>query len=266
MPIILSKLPRSVLVLTLFVCGVGLLSGSALSHTILSLPNGGESFTPGQVVEIQWVNVVNHNTAGWDLEYSLNGSAGPWLPIAIGLPTGMLFAGSSHDYSWTVPLMNSDSVRVRVTQVNSGTNYTDFSNSNFGVGDTLGSDVFTLSIQNGGIQTLTIDGGVGLAFNTYIVVGSASGSSPGFDINGLHVPLNDDFYLTATLQSTSLSPLANSFGALDSSGLAQAQVILPAMALSPAFAGLVLHHAAGIIDFTGSLTFVTNAAPLTLVP
>jgi hypothetical protein len=93
------------------------------AHVGLLAPNGGEVLVVGSTFTIQWQILVPHNTLNWDLEYSISGPSGPWLPIAIDLPVGMT------SYQWTVPNTPSTQVRVRVTQDNSGTDYTDVSDS-----------------------------------------------------------------------------------------------------------------------------------------
>jgi hypothetical protein len=75
----------------------------------LLAPNGGEVLVVGSTFTIQWQVVVPHNTLNWNLEYSISGPSGPWLPIAIDLPVGMT------SYQWTVPNAPSTEVRVRVT-------------------------------------------------------------------------------------------------------------------------------------------------------
>jgi hypothetical protein len=99
------------------------LSQPCRAHVALIAPNGGEILVVGSTFTIQWQVVVPHNTLNWDLEYSISGPSGPWLPIAIDLPVALT------SYQWTVPNTPSTQVRVRVTQDNSGTDYDDISAS-----------------------------------------------------------------------------------------------------------------------------------------
>ena len=106
-----------------------LLAGSAAAHVDLDEPNGGEQLDAGSVFRIEWTVAQAHNLVDWDLWYSTNGLQGPWIPIAMDLPPGNPAAGSQHHYDWTVPNTPSTSVRVRVRQDNTGTDYTDESDA-----------------------------------------------------------------------------------------------------------------------------------------
>lgn len=71
----------------------------------LTFPIGGESFRPGQSINIQWD--VNTDLGSYGLEYSIdNGST--WTSIVTGL------SGTASQYSWITPNITSDQVRVRL--------------------------------------------------------------------------------------------------------------------------------------------------------
>ena len=116
---------RSPLLICLLV--IGGLARPCSAHVALVAPNGGEVLLVGSTFTIQWQIVVPHTTLNWDLEYSISGPAGPWLAIAIDLPVGMT------SYAWTVPNTPSTQVRVRVTQDNTGTDYSDISDANLAI-------------------------------------------------------------------------------------------------------------------------------------
>jgi len=121
-----------------------------------------------------------------------------------------------------------------------------------------------ISLSAGGTQDFILDAGPTHAGDIYLVLGSASGTSPGTPVGaGLILPLNYDGYTLFTINATNLPPLLNTFGSLDAAGTAQAQISLPP-ATSPSLAGLTLHHAFGTLGASG--TFVSNAVSLSLVP
>lgn len=110
-----------------------LVSAPVQAHVQLDSPNGGEQLEVGSVHTIQWHILISHSLLNWDLAYSTNGAAGPWIEIVSNLPAGSGAVGSVHDYDWTIPDNVSDQVRVRVIMDNSGTDYSDISNGNFSI-------------------------------------------------------------------------------------------------------------------------------------
>ncbi|QDU69846.1 choice-of-anchor B family protein [Engelhardtia mirabilis] len=123
-----------------------------------------------------------------------------------------------------------------------------------------------ISLASGGNHALSLHAGAAFAGDTYIVLGSLSGTAPGVAIDGVVLPLNPDAYTTATLTGA-LAPLfVGTFGQLDGSGAASASIVLNA-GLDPSLAGLVLDHAYPVLD-TASLTvvFASNAVSLELAP
>lgn len=126
-------------------------------------------------------------------------------------------------------------------------------------------DVATLSVGAGGMQTLEVLGGPKHAGDAYLVLGSASGTSPGFTSGGVSIPLNPDAYFAYTLASPN-SIIASSFGTLDGTGKGTAALTIPAGA-NPALAGLAISHAAVVIDLQGpSVAAASNPQGLLLVP
>ena len=99
---------------------------------------------------------------------------------------------------------------------------------------------------------------------TALVLGSASGTSPGIDLGAFTLPLVLDLYTRSTLLLANSALLPGSFGPLDAIGHRAAAVDLPS-GVSPALAGLELHHAC-VLFSGGSVVGVSNAAPLELAP
>jgi hypothetical protein len=236
------------------------------AHVHLDSPNGGESFGPGESVLVTWTVAVGHNTVGWKLEYSLNGAAGPWLPIDMNIAPGDISTGAVHNYLWTAPLLTSENVRIRVTQDNTGTDWNDVSASDFAIGAEFSASAYEISVASGGLISMNLDAGSSLAGETYIVAGSISGSMPGQLYQGNVIPLNPDFYFSQSIATPNQSPFSNSLGSLSASGTAQTLFALSAGVLPPSAVGVVLTHAAAVLDASSNLLFVSPPIPLALVP
>ncbi len=129
----------------------------------------------------------------------------------------------------------------------------------------LMADVYKISVATGGTQNFTLS--TPFPFGLYLLLGTASGTSPGAPVGGFVLPLNVDAYLLHTLTSPGVFPLAASFGSLvpaGSSGVASASFRLPP-AQGPGLVGLTLHHAYVTFNLlTGNLNFVSNPVPLAL--
>ena len=116
----------------------------------------------------------------------------------------------------------------------------------------------------GAAQTVSEAAGVAgtsYAGDTYLLLGSATGTTPGFTIFGVDVPLNPDLYLSITAGLAGSAVLPTWLGTLDANGKASASYALP---VEPTLVGLVLHHAYLVVDgASGLITFASNAVPLT---
>jgi hypothetical protein len=71
------------------------------------MPNGGETFKPGQLVLIQWTSVDNVGVVAHDVLFSATGDS-PFEPIAMGLPGWQTY------FYWTVPGRFTNTGRIRV--------------------------------------------------------------------------------------------------------------------------------------------------------
>ncbi len=121
---------RSFACLPLQVIAVAALASAAAAHITLQNPTGGEVLTVGETVPIQWQITIPHQLLNWDIDYSLTGPMGPWIPIATDLPPGDSTSGAIHIYDWIVPDTLSNQVRVRVTMDNVNVDYEGKSLSN----------------------------------------------------------------------------------------------------------------------------------------
>jgi hypothetical protein len=81
----------------------------------LQSPIGGESFTAGTTQNVTWTASDNVAVDSVNVDYSSNGLAGPWQPVAHGL-------ANTGSFVWTVPSEATDSAAVRVTAIDSSAN------------------------------------------------------------------------------------------------------------------------------------------------
>lgn len=125
----------------------------------------------------------------------------------------------------------------------------------------LESGVAQLSLSAGGVQPLVLDAGASNGGALHLLLGTATGTSPGQPFGPSTLPLNLDPYFLFTLASPGAPPLAGSLGVLDAQGQGTALLTVPP-ATSPTLAGLLLHHAYVLV---GS-PFASNPVPCGLIP
>ncbi len=90
------------------------------AHVGLDYPSGGETFTAGQTVTIQWHIIIAHDQKNWDLYFSSDGGNN-WTGIVMDLPVSQL------SYDWTVPDTQTDQGKIKIVMDNNGFNYDDVS-------------------------------------------------------------------------------------------------------------------------------------------
>jgi hypothetical protein len=120
-----------------------------------------------------------------------------------------------------------------------------------------------ISEATGGTHSLYLNAGAANAGLTYVVAGSASGTIPGTPIGLFVVPLNVDAYTDFTLQLANTGPFVNTFSVLNADGRATAAIVIPPLT---GFAGVVVHHAYGVLDAFNQLVFASEAARLEITP
>jgi len=131
---------------------------------------------------------------------------------------------------------------------------------------TLWSEGDSVSTGAGGGFDLELVAGSQHAGELFLMLGSLSGTSPGLDAFGLHLPLNPDVYLFATLNHPTAPPLVGNLGLLDPLGRATLQFLLPA-GVAAGLAGATAHHAYALLDLaTLTVTHASNAVPVALMP
>ena len=129
---------------------------------------------------------------------------------------------------------------------------------------TLTADLPFVSLSPGGSQTFQLDAGPAFAGLNYGIIGSASGTGPGFFFGGFFFPLNIDPYFDFTLNDPAANALfTNRLGTLDGQGQATASFNLPA-STTPFFDGLILNHIYAVVDAAQNLVTISNAVPVEL--
>jgi hypothetical protein len=100
----------------------------------------------------------------------------------------------------------------------SGWNIDDLEMTSFDDSPGLWSEGYDLSVAGSSLD-FHLDAGVAQADKLYLMIGTMSGTEPGFTLrNGLHVPLNWDPFCLLTLNKAGTGPFQDFLGILDSSG------------------------------------------------
>ncbi len=127
---------------------------------------------------------------------------------------------------------------------------------------TLYGDVHQLPIATGGTQKLTLNAGLAHANRLYWIFGSVTGTTPGINLLGVHIPLQVDAYTNFTIANPNSAVLRNSRSSLNANGTATASFHVPANLLVTS--GFTFHHAYVVYDAAGTMYMASNAVPLTL--
>ena len=130
----------------------------------------------------------------------------------------------------------------------------------------LSTDSHLASVSNMAAHVLRIDFTHFMSGNSYLLLGSISGTSPGTAFGSLNVPLNRDRYYKFTRTFPNSAVLKNGSGPLDSRGRGVALFTPPMLTLSASYLGLTFHHAAVAYDPSFVAVDVSNVVPVTLVP
>ena len=123
-----------------------------------------------------------------------------------------------------------------------------------------------LSLSAGTGLTLHVDAGSSHAGQTFLVLGSFTGSSPGTPFGSSVLPINRDRYFKRTLK---LNPNANikpPTGTLDGSGRSTTVFTPPGSKKSTWIVGRTFHHALVVLDPAGNTVLASNAWPVTITP
>lgn len=98
-----------------------LLFNSIIGHVLLTYPAGNEVFIAGEEITIEWEVLVNHGPGSFELLYSDNGGV-DWKVISDGIDNSILI------YNWIIPNIETTNAKIKVIQVNAGTNYEHYTN------------------------------------------------------------------------------------------------------------------------------------------
>lgn len=126
----------------------------------------------------------------------------------------------------------------------------------YGLPRTLTASPATISIANGGTQTLTLNSGTGLGNKLYWIFGSMSGTTPGINLLGVNIPLNPDAYTDIAIGAVNSTVFTNFKRTLSATGTATASLIIPAK--QPIPAGFRLYHAYVVYDGTTGQFFTAS--------
>jgi hypothetical protein len=124
----------------------------------------------------------------------------------------------------------------------------------------LFSDAAAISLASGGTQTLSLATGASHAGQTYWVLGSLGGTSPGLPLpGGGELPLVFDAWTDVTLSQPNLPPYTDSFGTLDARGDGSTAFDVPA-GLPASLAGFTFSHAFLVFDGPPSVANIALAS------
>ena len=133
--------------------------------------------------------------------------------------------------------------------------------SRLSMGVALYGDVHEISIRAGGTQRLTVNAGRAHKNLRYWIFGSVTGTTPGINLLGVHIPLNPDPYSDVAMATVNTTVFTNFKSTLDANGLATASFNVPANLPLPS--GFTFYHAY-VVYGGGRFYMASNAVPLRL--
>ncbi|MFH2000292.1 MAG: VCBS repeat-containing protein [Planctomycetota bacterium] len=127
----------------------------------------------------------------------------------------------------------------------------------------LSIDRNQLSAATGGMIQFNLDAGAGNANRNYLILGSATGKTPGYPLPGglVTLPLNWDVYTDLVFAFMNTALFNHFLGTLDGNGESAAQLNAPA--LPPTAVGAILYHA---YCMNNPFNFVSNAIEIEVIP
>ncbi|TAJ24909.1 MAG: hypothetical protein EPO68_00710 [Planctomycetota bacterium] len=129
----------------------------------------------------------------------------------------------------------------------------------------LTSSTWWASLSYGAAVDFDMCGGTQSAGDLYVLLGTTSGTTPGFDVDGVHVPLQLDAYSLLLLANPN-TWIAGSVGVLDAHGHGEAFMTVPVSA-DPSLMWLEVNHAWVGLDLAlGQVVVASNPFQLTLAP
>ena len=131
--------------------------------------------------------------------------------------------------------------------------------------ESLTASASSLSLSAGGSVNFVLDGGAASAGNPYIMVGSATGTSPGVWVDGLKLNLTYDAFTVYMLTHPNTPPYSGTFGVLDGVGTGSASLSV-APGANPSLVGTTLYHAFAVLSPAGTVSLTSNSTTLTVLP
>ena len=131
--------------------------------------------------------------------------------------------------------------------------------------ETFSVDTAEFCMSLGGTQTMRLHAGAAHAGRLYGVLGSLTGTAPGFPFGATVVPLNFDFYTQLSIVQGNLAPFVNTIATLDGNGEAEAAFSAPA-GLPTVVLGLKASHAYVVLDSFLSPVLASNYTTMEFQP
>jgi hypothetical protein len=175
----------------------------------------------------RWLNVEQPAYDHAKLRISTNGISYTTLWENSGEVADSSWSQVSHDISAIADGHSSVYLRWTMGTTDGGWRYSGWNIDDVSVvgidhDPTLWAEQYEISVSTGGSTDLVLGAGVAHAGELYVVAGSLSGTEPGFDYNGLHIPLNWDQFTSWTMQLAGTPYFADFVGTLDGQGDARA--------------------------------------------
>jgi hypothetical protein len=127
----------------------------------------------------------------------------------------------------------------------------------------LSTDTATISAAIGGTVNFALDAGPLYGSASYWLLGTVSGTSPGFTLHGVDVPINFDAFTLLTITNANTSSLPGFAGTLGTNGDATASLVAPPLA--PALIGVQFDFAF-FVKSGGAVRWASDPTHLEIVP
>lgn len=122
----------------------------------------------------------------------------------------------------------------------------------------------SLSASTGGTHQWFLDAGAAQAGYGYLMLGSVTGTTPGFSAGAVTVPLNPDIYFNLTILYANTPVFTNTLATLDANARGQASLNIPPAI--PGIVGVTLNHAYLGFNQFNAVKFASGAQSVTFVP
>ena len=199
------------------------------------------------------VEISNDGGASWTLVESLLGNGG-WVNVTFNVsdyvtPTGQM----------QMCFTSSDQPNDSVTE--SGLDAFVVRRLNYD--PDLYADAYDLSVTTGQSMDFVLDAGGAYAGRNYLLLAGLEGSTPGMDVNGVHVPLNWDWVSDYIYSHLNLPVFQDFFATLDGQGQAVAALNMNA---APGLAPYIGQKMTFVFAVTGPVDFAPNPIEVEVEP